>query len=67
MAYDMAQKAQPKKMQSNLSSFTKFDGESAPDTFLQGFLAEADLCDIKDDYTLMRILPSLMSQSATAV
>lgn len=67
MAYELAQRSQPGKMQYSLSAFSKYNGESAPDTFVTTFVDEASLCGITDESMLMRTFPSLMTGKAQAV
>ena len=64
MAYDIAKRSQPGRMQYSLNAFSKYNGDSAPDTFVNTFENEAALCGVEEDETKVRIFPSLMTGKA---
>ena len=50
MTYELAQRSQPSRMWCSLNAFSKYNGESALDTFVTMFVNEASLCCITDEY-----------------
>ena len=64
MAYKLVQCSQPSKMQYNLNAFSKYNGESAPGTFVTTLINEASLCSITDESMLMKTFLSLMTEKA---
>ena len=47
-------------MQYSLNAFSKYNRESALDTFVTMFINEASLCGITDENMLIKTFPSLM-------
>ena len=51
-------------MHYSLNTFSKYNGKSAPDTFVITFVNEASLFGIIDDSMLIKTFPSLMTKKA---